>query len=138
MLMFMHADRSRIPSSPREKPCRTKRSPSKAANRPYAAALILARALRSSKRLCFFNRRTLKRSKSVSDWRRSCCSCFFAQLLSVHFWSTPADSHAFWTAPERAPRGSFSITIGVSSVRESWARLRVVLGPSTRAWIPAF
>jgi hypothetical protein len=86
---------------------------------------------------------TLKRSKSVSDWRRSCWSCFLAQLLSAHLASIPADSHAFLTAPDRAPRGSFSTTIGVRRVRESWTMLRGVAslasveGPSTRAWNPA-
>jgi hypothetical protein len=82
---------------------------------------------------------TLKRSKSVSDARRSCWSCFLAQLLSLHLASTPAASHAFLTAPVRAPRGSFSITIGVRRVRESWTIPRGVAslaseeGPSTRA-----
>ena len=96
--------------------------------------------MRSSNRLCFFNRMTLKRSKSVSDWRRSCWSCFLAQLPSCHLASIPAASHAFLTAPDRAPRGSFSTTIGVSRVLASETMPRGVArrgseeGPSTRAW----
>lgn len=110
----------------------------------HAAARTLTRALRSSNRLCFFNRMTLKRSKSVSDWRRSCWSCFLAQLPSCHFASIPAASHAFLTVPDRAPRGSLSTTIGVRRVLASETMPRGVAsrgseeGPSTRAWNTSF
>lgn len=60
----------------------------------YAEALILARALRSSKRRCFLSRRTLKRSKSVRPFRLAICSRFLAQLVSFHLASTPDFSQA--------------------------------------------
>ncbi len=133
--MFMH-DRSRIPCSPRTNADQTLPLPVIPA---HAAALILASALRSSKRRCFFNRRTLNRSKSVRDWRRSCFSCFFAQLVSAHLESISAFSQAALTAPVRAPRGSFSIVSGVIRVLAKETMLRGVAslgsadGPSTRA-----
>lgn len=107
----------------------------------YALALILARALLSSKRRCFFNRMTLKRSKSVRFFRRSFCTRFLYQLLAFHCSSTLAASQALLTAPDRAPRGSLVITMPVRSTSEKEMDCRVtppglasVAGPSTRAY----
>lgn len=63
---------------------------------------------------CFFNLRTLNRSKSDRLRLLSLCSRLFAQALSSHFFSTSAFSHAFATAPRPAARGSFAMTIGVT------------------------
>lgn len=63
---------------------------------------------------CFFNLRTLNRSKSDRLRLFSLCSRLFAQALSSHFFSTSAFSHAFATAPRPAARGSFAMTIGVT------------------------
>jgi hypothetical protein len=63
-----------------------------------------------------------------------------AQLPSFHLASISAFSHAFLTAPDRAPRGRFSITRGVRRVleKETVVRPEASLGsedgPSTRAY----
>jgi hypothetical protein len=62
---------------------------------------------------CFFSLMTLNLSKSVRFFLRSCCSLFFAQLLSAHFWSISCFSHNRLTGPVPAARGSFGITKGV-------------------------
>lgn len=85
----------------------------------FDAVFALAEATRTPKRVDFLNRRTLNRSKSVRARLRSTWTLFLAQALSCHFASIPAFSHAFWTAPVRAPRGSFARTRGV---RTRWAR----------------
>lgn len=106
-----------------------------------AAALTLARDLRTSKRACLRSLRTLKRSKSVSARRRSFWARFLAQADSCHLASIPAFSQAALTAPERAPRGSFSRTSGVRMRRAraiDWrgtAVLESVEGPSIRTFM---
>src|SRR3569833_883495 len=85
----------------------------------YAEALTLASAFRCSKRRCFFNRMTLNRSKSVRFFRRSARSRVLAQLVSSHFSSILAFSHADLTVPVLAPRGSFSMTKGESRQLDS-------------------
>lgn len=62
---------------------------------------------------CFFNLRTLNRSKSVRFFRRSCCSLFFAQLDSAHFLSTSCFSQSFFTGPVPAAFGRLGMTQGV-------------------------
>ena len=105
----------------------------------YAEAWTLARALRCSNRRCFLRRMTLNRSKSVRAFRRSPCSFLLAQLLSFHFASMPAFSHAALTVPVRAARGSLGMTKGANrtSVRRTACRGTTSLGsdegPSTRA-----
>lgn len=79
----------------------------------FAEDLTVANDFRTSKRACFLNRITLNRSKSVKVRLRSFCLRFLAHALSCHFASIPAFSHAFFTTPVRAPRGSFSRTRGV-------------------------
>jgi len=135
LLMFMHT----VPEYPAPQRTNVDQTIPRPSALAHAEALILASALRSSNRLCFFNRMTLNLSKSVRDRRRSCCSCFFAQLPAFHFESISAFSHALLTAPVRAPRGSFSMTRGVRRVLEKETVVRAVAslgsaeGPSTRA-----
>lgn len=62
---------------------------------------------------CFLSLITLNLSKSVRFFLRSCCSLFFAQLLSAHFWSISCFSHNRLTGPVPADRGSFGMTKGV-------------------------
>ena len=63
---------------------------------------------------CFFNLKTLNRSKSERLCLFSLCSRLFAHALSFHFFSTSVFSHAFATAPLPAARGNFAMTIGVT------------------------
>lgn len=63
----------------------------------YAEALILARALRSSKRCCFLRRMTLKRSKSVRPFLRATWARFLAQFVSFHLVSISDFSHCFFS-----------------------------------------
>lgn len=106
----------------------------------YAEALTLARALRSSNRRCFFRRRTLNRSKSVSAARFVCWSFFLAQLDSFHFWSISAFSQNFLTTVVRAPRGRLGRTKPDRMVLEKETACRGTdraaseAGPSTRAY----
>ena len=122
----------------RAQPCISLDSPSPNPPIYLAAALTLARDLRTSKRACLRRRRTLKRSKSVSARLRSFWARFLAQADSCHLASIPAFSHAALTAPVRAPRGSFSRTSGVRMRRAraiDWrgtAVLESVDGPSIR------
>lgn len=106
----------------------------------YAEDLTtLARALRSSNRRCFFRRRTLKRSKSVSADRFSFWSRFLAQLEAFHLLSISAFSQNFLMVGVRAPRGRFSRTKSVRTVLEKETACRGTAmaeseaGPSTRA-----
>lgn len=84
---------------------------------------------------CFLSFRTLNLSKSLScllfwNWAR-----FFAQVLSAHFLSTSAFSHADLTVPLPVPRGSLGRTIWVSDRPERGAECRGTgpfsEGPST-------
>lgn len=106
----------------------------------FAAALTFASDFRTSNRACFRNLMTLNRSKSVRARLRSFWARFFAHALSCHFSSIPAFSHAFLTAPVRAPRGNFSRTKGVRmqcARAIDWRGTAVFVsvdGPSTRAW----
>lgn len=89
-----------------------------ATTHPYAEALTLARALRSSKRACFLRRMTLKRSKSESSFLLAICARFFAQLVFSHFLSISDFSHCFFSSAWRAPRFRFSTTRGDRRARE--------------------
>lgn len=107
--------------------------------RAYAEALTLARALRSSKRRCFFKRMTLKRSKSVRADRFVCTSRFLAQLEFFHFWSISDFSQNFLTVAVREPRGRPARTKSDRTTCEKETDWRVTAradseaGPSTRA-----
>ena len=79
----------------------------------FAAFLILATALLTWYLLCFLSTITLNRSKSLNCRLASLAAIFLAHADAPHWASTSACFQYFSTVPERAPRGSLEMRIGV-------------------------